>query len=683
MKAKTFFVKTFWCQMNYADSEKIHMILLSSGLRKVLDPTKADIIILNTCSVRQKGEDRVFGFIHEVEKFHKKNATGIEVLFGVTGCMVRKSGIARRYLLNTDGTLSDAYARDNTQKITLLESSNGIYNYDDTLFIRSPDIDFVFRIEEVGMLTKILSSIYKEEIGNDAKFHEYLSVKQLQENPTSANVIIQTWCDNFCSFCIVPYTRGREVSREKDDIIQEIRDIAKNGTKEITLLGQNVNSYWKETKKKLWNTESLSWKLPTLNIAIDLDDTLYNVWNEDIIPLYNERYNANISFADIKTHNFNWDENIRNIFFEKYYASKDTHPYFENAFEILMSWKQAGHTLYVITSRPQADKEFTLKRIEKDFWNNFFERVLFTSEYDWDNKADIAKKYSIDITIEDAPHHIEAYKKAGIQSIIFTQPWNNDIEIGETVFRANNWHEVDTIIKKISSQKTFKTPFRELLEGISTVEGIDRIRFTSSNPHDMTKDILDAHFDLPHMCNYLHFALQSGSNSLLKKMNRKHTYEDFKAQVAYLRSRDPLFAISTDIIVGFPGETEQQFQETVQAMKELDFDFAYIARYSSRSGTTATKIYEDNISNEEKARRWDILNSLLKDSVAKRASLMIGRIEEVLITWPGKDDTLAGRTRNFKEVYIPVNPAIRPGDIVKVKILEFDRWVLKGEAVGK
>lgn len=288
----------------------------------------------------------------------------------------------------------------------------------------------------------------------------------------------------------MPQTRGREESRSQSEIVEEITNVVKNGTREITLLGQNVNSYGKETKKKLWNAEELTW-----------------------------------------------------------------------------------------------------------------------------------------------------------------------------------------------SSKEVSTPFRELLEKIGEIDGLDRIRFTSSNPHDMTKDILDAHFEVPKMCNYLHFALQSGSNSMLKRMNRKHTYEDFKMQVEYLRSRDPLFAISTDIIVGFPGETEEEFQATIDAMREIEFDFAYIARYSSRTGTLATTRYEDNISTEEKARRWDILNSILRETVQKRSKLLVGRIEEILISGSGKDETLVGRTRNFKEVFIPFDEKIKIGDIVKVKILELDGWVLKGEVV--
>lgn len=229
--------------------------------------------------------------------------------------------------------------------------------------------------------------------------------------------------------------------------------------------------------------------------------------------------------------------------------------------------------------------------------------------------------------------------------------------------------------------KEVTTPFRELLNDINQIKELDRIRFTSSNPHDMTKDILDAHFELDKMCPYLHFALQSGSNSMLKRMNRKHTYEDFKAQVEYLRSKNPLFSISTDIIVWFPNETEEEFQETVRAMKECEFDFAYIARYSPRSGTFAHDKYEDDISPQEKARRWNILNDLLEESVLKRSQMMIGREEEILISWKGRNDGWVGRTRNFKEVFLPSASDVKIGQIVLVKIQSLEGWNLQWEII--
>lgn len=509
--------------MNYADSEKINMILLQSGLRKVLEAGDADIIILNTCSVRQKWEDRVYGYIRDARALAERQNK--KLIVGVTGCMIRKTGLHSRYyesdrkrkaaknielISDTENiktwkndnirvkiaNRSEAYwestmseeAQDLNSKIEVI---SGLFNSDDKIFGVTDTIDFTLRIEEIHYLTKILSLITKTEIGNDAKWNEYLQIKQTQDNPGSANIIIQTGCDNFCSFCIVPYTRGREKSRPRDEILTEIQECMSTGTKEVTLLGQNVNSYGKETKKKLWNEEELKW----------------------------------------------------------------------------------------------------------------------------------------------------------------------DGSISE------------------------KTPFRELLDGVNAIPGLDRIRFTSSNPHDMTKDILDAHFELPKMCNYLHFALQSGSDELLRSMNRKHTFADFRTQLEYLRSHDPLFSISTDIIVGFPGETEEQFQETVRAFQICEFDFAFIARYSPRRGTRATDSMEDTVSMEEKARRWDILNTLLYQGVQKRNGLMVGRTEELLISAREKDEQLVGRTRNFKEVYIADDGKIQIGDLVAVKITEMDRWVLKWEVV--
>ena len=450
---------------------------------------EADLVIFNTCSVRQKWEDKVFWMIEEIKKINsqnKKNWLAHEIKVWITWCMVRRTWIWEKYLEN--------YKRDRnkSKKINLLKDSSEIFNNDDKLFPRARGfLDFTLRIEDIRFLTLMLTHIYWESIWNDSKFDDYLKSKQLRENPYSATIIIQSWCDNFCTFCIVPYTRGRETSRPIEEIVAEAREAVAAWAKEITLVWQNVNSYGKQfVDKKYWNEEKSKW---------------------------------------------------------------------------------------------------------------------------------------------------------------------------------NSW--------------AWKSPFRQLLEALDQIEWLDRVRFTSSNPHDMTEDILDAHFDLRTTCNYLHIALQSGNNTVLKKMNRRHKYEDFKKIVEYLRKKDPNFSISTDIIVWFSWETDEMFQDTVKAFDELNFDFSYNARYSVRKWTIASKMFPDDVSDEIKAERWHILNNKLLENILKRNKKMLWTIEEVLVSGQ-KDEFFFWRTRNFKEIYFEANEnEVKIWDLVKVKLTELDRYVIKWSLV--
>ena len=486
---RKYFIMTFGCAMNQADSEKINMILLQSGFMKTNELKEADLVIFNTCSVRQKWEDKVFWMIEEIKKINsqnKKNWLAHEIKVWITWCMVRRTWIWEKYLEN--------YKRDRnkSKKINLLKDSSEIFNNDDKLFPRARGfLDFTLRIEDIRFLTLMLTHIYWESIWNDSKFDDYLKSKQLRENPYSATIIIQSWCDNFCTFCIVPYTRGRETSRPIEEIVAEAREAVAAWAKEITLVWQNVNSYGKQfVDKKYWNEEKSKW---------------------------------------------------------------------------------------------------------------------------------------------------------------------------------NSW--------------AWKSPFRQLLEALDQIEWLDRVRFTSSNPHDMTEDILDAHFDLRTTCNYLHIALQSGNNTVLKKMNRRHKYEDFKKIVEYLRKKDPNFSISTDIIVWFSWETDEMFQDTVKAFDELNFDFAYNARYSVRKWTIASKMFPDDVSDEIKAERWHILNNKLLENILKRNKKMLWTIEEVLVSGQ-KDEFFFWRTRNFKEIYFEANEnEVKIWDLVKVKLTELDRYVIKWSLV--
>ena len=488
---RKYYIKTFGCAMNQADSEKINMILLQSGFIKSNIWQDSDLIIFNTCSVRQKWEDRVFWYINEIIKKRKEiikqelklqilsNNNTPELIIWITGCMVRKTWLNEKYLW-------EKLIRKRARKIEYITWDKWIYNNDDKLFPRSKWLDFTLRIEEIKHLPHILSEIYYENIWIDYKFDNYLKLRQLRDNKSIASIIIQTWCDNYCSYCIVPYTRWKELSRPQNEILEEIKEAVEKWAIEIVLIWQNVNSYWKQfLDKKFWDDKKGKW--------------------------------------------------IKN--------------------------------------------------------------------------------------------------------------------------------------KKIIS------PFRELLNEINKIKWIDRIRFTSSNPHDMTPDILDAHFELNKTCNYLHFALQSWSDEMLKKMNRKHTYNEFKKMVKYLRTKDPLFSISTDIIVWFSWETEYMFNQTLKAVEECEIDFVYNARYSVRKWTIASKLYLDDISDTIKAERWHKINNLLKKNVINRSKLMIWKTEPILILWK-KDWKYFWRTRNYKEVHFKSDKKIEIWNIIQVKLEKVDGFII-------
>lgn len=675
---KKYFIQTFGCQMNAADSEKINMVLLQCGMMRAGSFDDADVVVFNTCSVRQKWEDRVFGYIREIEKLNKerrKSKSREDIKIGVTGCMVRKTGIAKRYLENSHKEVIEK--RKTAKKIDYLASQEGIYNCDDKLFPRSLAIDFVLRIEETKYIPHILTEIYGYRVGQEDRFDDYLKQTQQRETPYSANIIIQTGCDNYCTFCIVPYTRWQEVSRDHSEIVGECKEAVESGAKEITLLGQNVNSYGKQSNLKLWNEEKSVWNdKRSLKIGIDLDDSLFVVLCQEVLDRYNNKYNKSLSLSDIKSFDCNHIKEL-NDEYEAYESEHELDMWMQKwGEEILRKWKEEGHEIYAITSRPPARESATIALLEKYFWAWFFTEIIMIKKTWEDLKYRAANRLGLDFVVDDGPHHIDNYMKYFEWTVcIFHQPWNSEMQSDQKkLFKARDWYEVDAALRR----SHFHSPFRKLLTDIDQIKGIERIRFTSSNPHDMTRDILDAHFELKNTCNYLHFALQSWNNEMLKKMNRRHSYEDFKAMVEYLRSKDPLFSISTDIIVGFSGETNDMFADTVRAFTECQFDFAYNARYSVRPNTLAAKLYPDDVPDEIKAERWHILNDLLLKNIGKRNELMLGRSEQVLITWE-KDEIFSGRTRNFKEVFFDKRDGYGIWDYAQIKITDLDRYVLKGQ----
>ncbi len=448
-----YFIYTMGCQMNYSDTERLEAVLANLGYQKTDRKYAASLIFYNTCSVRQKAEDKVFGQIENIEKLKKQNP---KLIFGLTGCMVKKTS-----------------TKNSADKDPLLK--------------RLEALDLVLKITDLAKLPELLKEFsslnIKEEISlPTGSLANYFQIQPKHSSGFQAFIPIMTGCDNYCAYCVVPGARGREKSRLIPEIMAEAKKLVENGCLEITLLGQNVNSY-----------------------GLSLED------------------------------------------------------------------QKAGH----------------FKNFEKK-------------------------------------------------------------------------------------------PFIFLLEELHKLPELKRLRFTSSHPKDMTADLIEAITTLPKMCPYVHLPVQSGDNEVLKKMNRNYTHEKYRKIIQKIRAKRPDCAISTDIIVGFPGETEEQFMNTYKLYDDLRFDMCYLAAYSPRKGTPAYKLTDD-ISNQEKTRRWHFLNKLLLQSAWEKNAEYLGKTVEVLVEqW--RAENCLGRSASFKTVQFPGEKDLI-GQLIKVKINEVDKWVLKGERI--
>ncbi|MDQ5981454.1 MAG: tRNA-2-methylthio-N6-dimethylallyladenosine synthase [Patescibacteria group bacterium] len=389
-KPKYYFIQTFGCQANVRDSQVMAGTLDALGFIQTQDHRTADVLIINTCSVRQKSEDKVYGWGIKLgvglssRNWYKKRDE--QVVF-VTGCMVGS-------------------AKGDRTRVSL-EKLKEKLSWADYLLAPNEEIQIPSILVKEGLIDEWATKAIGKEVVNNTAGSSSLTADPHMHNETNwAYINISTGCDNFCTFCVVPYARGEEKSRTKEEILHEVKHLASRGFKNIMLVGQNVNSWGldRETKFKL---------------------------------------------------------------------------------------------------------------------------------------------------------------------------------------RAGSEHKI---------------PFADLLRSIHEVDEVEKINFISSNPFDFTKDLIET-LDLPKITRYLHFAVQSGNNDVLQRMNRRHTIEDFKSLVWEIKKRVPDMEFGTDIIVGFPGETEEQFMDTVKLFEELPFKNAYISIYSSREGTSAQKFMKDDVSIKEKKRR--------------------------------------------------------------------------------
>lgn len=432
-QVKTFFVKTYGCQMNELDTEIMVGLLEKRGLKRVLEEDQADLFIANTCSIRDLSERKAFGKIGRMGKNFLERP-----VIGITGCMA----MAKK----------------------------------DSLFRKLPHVDFVLGTNNISDLNEVLDEVLltgKKTIRTVDQFEEnldYLTAKR--DDPIKAFISIIRGCDKFCTYCVVPYTRGQEVSRHPDQIIEECKLLVEKGYKEITLLGQNVNSYGKD----------------------------------------------------------------------------------------------------------------------KAEWGYLFHDLLYR---------------------------------------------------------------------------------------LDQIQGLQRIRFMTSHPVDITVELMQAIRDLPSVCEFVHFPIQAGSNRILKKMHRIYTLETYLEKVALLKKIVPNVSLGTDIIVGFPTETEQEFQQTYDILKEIRYSVAFIFSYSARKGTPAFR-WKDDIPEEVKQERLQRLLQLHEQVCAEQRQELLGSYMEVLVEKPTKDKHLKGRSRCWKSVVFAGDASL-VGSLQTVKITGFSNQTLLGE----
>ena len=442
-KNPKYIILTMGCQLNENDSEKLSGMIEKMGYTNTENIEEADLIVFNTCCVRENAEDKLFGKLGEAKKIKEKRGT----IIAIGGCMMQEKHIV-----------------DKLQKS---------YPFFDIVFGTHTLHKFPQDLYNVILNKKRIEDI----IDIDGEIIEGLPIKR--NDNIKASVTIMYGCNNFCSYCIVPYVRGRERSRKPEDIINEVRELADKGYKEITLLGQNVNSYMRN----------------------------------EVLENENEKI----------------------------------------------------------------------------------------------------------------------------------------------------------------------TSFAKLLYAVNEIKGIERIRFISPHPKDFTEDVIQAIKKCDKVCKLIHLPLQSGNSKVLKEMNRKYTKQQYLELVEKMKKEIPNLTLSTDIIVGFPGETDEEFEDTLDVVKKVNFEQVYMFIYSRRVGTPADRM-QNQVPEEQKHIRFEKLKKLVEEQIEEKNKKYINTIQKVLVEGKSKnnEDMLTGRTDSNKVVIFKGNDNLI-GQIINLKIVSEHMWYLKGE----
>ncbi len=438
----TLFIKTYGCQMNEYDSSRmVDLMQETYGLRRVENPADADVILMNTCSVREKAEEKVYS---ELGRYRLLKEERPDLIIGVGGCVAQQEG--------------------------------------SRIMRRAPFVDMVFGPQSYHKLPEMVNKIRRERVQltetEMPEIEKFDHLPRVGKAEHSAFVTIMEGCDKFCTFCVVPYTRGPEFSRPVSDVLSECRDLLDQGVVEITLLGQNVNGY--------------------------------------------------------------------------------------------------------LGSGPGGEE--------------------------WD--------------------------------------------------------------------------FAMLLHAVTELDRLLRLRFTTSHPMEMSDGLIDAFAELPSLMPYLHLPVQSGSDRVLKAMHRGHTREQYLNTIQRLREACPDMALSSDFIVGFPGETDADFEDTLSLVRQVGFDSAYCFNYSPRPGTPASRV-EDDVSDTVKNARLQQLLALMRESSYTRYRLQVGKVVHILVEKASRTaGDMQGRTPDFKIVHFKGH-ARQKGQILPVKITRAYGQSLRGEQIKR
>ena len=501
---KTYYIETYGCQMNVADSEVVASVLADAGYTPAEGIGEADIILVNTCSIRENAEQRVWG---RLDLFRAQKKKRPQVIVGVLGCMAER---LKEKLLESDKMVDMVVGPDAYRDLPMLVETAATGH---------------------SAVNVLLS---REETYAD------ISPVRLESNGVSAFISIMRGCNNVCAYCVVPYVRGAERSRDPETIVREAREAFDRGYREVTLLGQNVNSYsWKESDGSL-----------------------------TLAP-----------------------------------PSKETGNQFSN-----------GNPTYV---------------------------TVATNSHPSDQVPD---NLCLQVPLKTSSDPVE--KSTDFSSISHT--------VG----------------------------FAELLEMVALIDPGLRIRYSTSHPKDLSDDVLEVMAKYDNICKHIHLPVQSGSTAVLGRMNRKYTRKWYLGRIDAINRILPGCAISTDIIAGFCGETEDEHNETLSLMREVGFDFAYMFKYSERPGTKASRHMKDDVPEEVKTRRLNEIIALQNELSAVSKKSDVGRTFEVLVEGPAKKPAgaMMGRTSGNKVVVFQASD-VRPGDYVQVTITRATSATLIGNLI--